>query len=692
MLDVMNHPTKILDKLRALAPRSLRSKTVTYCTADLIGVALIGVMVSLWVASAGGEFSFLALLGCEMLFFCFYLVGALVASAASLSLGVCCELPLRLLVGYIVTNTVLLVFAWITPLGMLGSLALISTCALLALGSVKKREAYRTSHASLFSVGLCSLATTLWCQDSLDPIRVEGGMTVFKPWVDGFYHAVHIRIFAESHGASTIEDFRMAGVPARLYHYGVYMTPAVIKQLSGLHSYAVFAGILAPLGVFFTGLAACALFSSLFGAWSGFAAAAALLLLPDGAQQGMRNPFLSYHWLTHISPSATYGLALLAVAWLFVLKGSINKSWQQVLTGWGVAAVLVLYKLHYVVASSLLLLLVPAAFFAAQIGVKKRALWIISAFVFYVTALYFGQKVPGVPLIRLDGSGLSEILFLVSTFAENGELRTFVEAHLGRTQTASSNLIYGVPYIVAAALGVFAPLLIALVLFLRKRIPQLYLVFPLLLLINFLVMFFGLALDFDSSTPDELSHRPVMIVYFFVVTWIGGALGFLLSGSGLFGRYAKPTLVSVAVLLLTVPATLGSGVQLMWVMRNISPARVPAALVQVAEYIRTHGDKDDVFQDAEFDRYAAIAALSERRAFVAHTLTKMPYRAEMVAKRADAVNRLLDLRLGLLVKTTGRLMGIRWFVRFQGARANWPAEMRDNPHFRAGPYSVYDFQ
>ena len=88
---------------------------------------------------------------------------------------------------------------------------------------------------------------------------------VFKPWIDGFYHAVHLRIFGASHGAASIEDFRLAGVPARLYHYGVYLTPALIKQASGIHSYTAFAGILAPMGVFFTGLGAYALVGSFWG-------------------------------------------------------------------------------------------------------------------------------------------------------------------------------------------------------------------------------------------------------------------------------------------------------------------------------------------------------------------------------------------------------------------------------------------
>lgn len=694
----MNLFLKSRDGLRAVVPQFLRAPCVTFSRADLAAVLLIGAVVSLWSALAGGAFSALALLICEAVFLCFYAVGSLVSVSKSLSEGTFFELPLRLLVGYIVVNTSLLALAWASPLGMLPNFGILAGVVLLLVVAAEKRVEYQPSQASLWSVGLSVVATSLWCQDSLDPIHVQGGLTVFKPWVDGFYHAVHIRIFAESAGASTIEDFRMVGVPARLYHYGVYMMPAVIKQASGLHSYTVFAGVLAPVGVLFTGLAAHAFFRAIFGPWPGFSAAGALLLLPDGAQQGMQNRFMSYHWLTQISPSATYGLALLAVAWLFVIQGCVQKSSKQVFAGWGIAAVLLMYKLHYVVASSLLLLLVPAAFFSAAIGLKKRILWVVSACALYVTALTLGQKVPGVPLIRLDGSSLREILFLVSTFAEEGELRTFIEQHVGRSVPVGPNLAYGIPYITGAALGIFAPLLLGLSVLcrffapLRERVNFLYVAFPLLLLLNFLVMFFGLALDFDSSTPDELSHRPVMIVYFFVVAWVGGVLGFLLSAVERRKRILAPVLVGLSVFLLVFPGSFGRGVQLMPVMRNISPARLPTDLVKVAEFIRTHGDSGDVIQDAEFDRYYAIAALSERRTFVSHTLTRMPYRSEMVVERSDAVNRLLDLRFGQLVKTTGRLMGIRWFIRYQGARANWPAEMRDNPDYKSGPFFVYDFK
>jgi hypothetical protein len=446
------------------------------------------------------------------------------------------------------------------------------------------------------------------------------------------------------------------------------------------------------VGVFFTGLAAYSFFGSIWGAWPGLGATLALLLLPDGAQQGMQNPFMSYHWLTQISPSATYGLALLAVAWLFVIQGSAKGNRVQVLAGWVMAGVLVAYKLHYVVASALLLLLVPALFFKAKLGARKRAAWVAGTCAFYAVALVLGQKVPGVPLIRFDGSAVGEILSLVQTFARPGALKDTVAEHMGRDLSWSTNLLYGAPYALAAAFGILLPALAVLMLRLRKNTQPLYLVFPLLLLVNFLAMFFGLALDFDSSTPDELSHRPIMIAYFFVTGWVGGALGLLLVESPRLGRFARPAILGLALVLLVVPAKLGQGVQLMWVMPKLSPVRVPSSLLEVAEHMRTHGDPEDLFQDSQFDRIYAFAALSERRTFVAHTLTIMPYRGEMVATRSKAVNRIMAMRDQKLLLGTARAFGLRWFILQRGNPVNWPRELADKVVLEKGPFTVYDFE
>ena len=287
-----------------------RDWTITYSKWDLAAVSLVGAVIALWLTAARGAFSLSALLACQALFFAFYLTGSLLSSIRRLAAGVSFDLPLRLLVGYAVINTALFALAWVSPLGVVANFAILLGLVLLLFFRAGQRTRVRRDAASLLVVPLCLIATTLWCQDSILPRVAQGEVVVFKPWVDGFYHAVHIRIFGASHGAGTIEDWRLAGIPARPYHYGMYMLPALLKQASAIDSYAAFAGALAPVGVFFTGLSAYAFFASLWGAWPGFAAAAALLVLPDGAQQGMQNTFMSYHWLTQISPSATYGLAV----------------------------------------------------------------------------------------------------------------------------------------------------------------------------------------------------------------------------------------------------------------------------------------------------------------------------------------------------------------------------------------------
>ena len=666
--------------------------TLTYTGSDLAVAALAAAVVAGWAAVAGGAFSLLALAACEVAFLAFYLVGSLFAAWGPLAAGALFDLPLRLLMGYAAINTALLVLAWLSPLGIVANFGLLfAGAAALFVAARPIRQRRKEDSVGLLVVGLSLAAATLWCQDSLRPISVEGNTVSFKPWIDGFYHAVHIRIFGAGHGASTIEDFRMAGVPARLYHYGAYMTPAFLRQASGIHSYAAFAGILAPMGVFFTGLAAYVLVGSFWGRWPGLAGAVALLLLPDGAQQGMQNTFMSYHWLTQISPSASYGLALLAMAWMFVLLGCRQGSRLQVIAGWLIAGILTFYKLHFFIANALLLLLVPPLFFRGPFGVRRRVLWAVSATAVYIVTLVGVQRVPGVPLMRFDGSSIGEIFTLIKGFAQRGALRDFVDGRVGSEHSLLSNLAIGTPYVLLATLGLFAPLLVILAVRLRRRTPPVLVLFPLLVVANFLAMFLGLALDFQSSTPDELSHRPIMIVYFVVVAWSAGRRACCCSSPNGSVAWLGRRLLLSAVLVLAVPAFLGAGVQRISAMRMFSPVRVPIGLVRAAEYIRDHGDGQDLVQDSQFDRTYAVAALAERRTYASRTLTIISYHIDLLQQRIAFIERFMELRDAAAIVATAHQIGLRWFLLDPGDQIAWPAEISERPAFELAGYRLYRF-
>ena len=215
--------------------------------------------------------------------------------------------------------------------------------------------------------------------------------------------------------------------------------------------------------------------------------------------------------------------------------------------------------------------------------------------------------------------------------------------------------------------------------------------FPLLLVANFLAMFLGLALDFSRSTPDELSHRPVMVMYFGVVAWVGGAAGLSLLESRRLGRIARPAMLCLAVLLMAVPAYFGSGVQRMWAMRRFSPVRVPIGLYRAAEYMRNHGGTRDVFQDSQFDRTYTVAALSERRAYAARTMTRMSYHSDWIEQRTEAIDKLMQLRDPAALAATTRELGLRWFLLDPSDRVEWPEAIANRPAFEMGGYRLYRF-
>ena len=633
-----------------------------------------------------------ALVACEIAFFTFYLVGSLVAAVRPISAGILFDLPLRLLVGYAAVNTALFVLAWVSPLGIVANFAALLALACVALSATRPVFVRApVSWTGLWVVGLSLLAATLWCQDSLRPFEIGANTTTVKSWLDSYYHTVHIRIFGAAHGAASIEDFRMVGVPARIYHYAAYLTPALIKQLAEIPSYTAFAGIMVPLGIFFTGLGAYVLVSSFWGGWSGVAACAALLLIPDGAQQGIRNTFMSYHWMAQISPGATVGLAILAIAWLFILRGCLRGNPYQIGLGWLIGAAAVFYKAQFFIANALLLFIAPPLFLRG-LKLRLRIPWLLLASAMVIAAIVLTQRIPGLPLIRLDGSTTGRLLTLVNSFADPGPLREFFTAHFRMQHTLLQQLLIGAPYFVFESLGVVALLFPVLAIGLRKRLAPPLLIFPVLLMINFLVMALGLALDNRGiGTPEELQHRPFVWMYFVWLAWVGGAAGWSLGQSRRCAPFAKPVILGLALALMVVPALKGPGIQNIRTMADASNVANPTSLLRAAKFIRTHGQVQDVFQDSSFDRTYLVSALSDRRPFVERMLVRVAHNEQLVAKRTAAVQDFMQLGSPEAVLAAAREMGIRWFLLRPGQSVQWPPAIMTRPAFVAGDTRVFRF-
>jgi hypothetical protein len=542
-------------------------------------------------------------------------------------------------------------------------------------------------------VVLCLVAASLWCQDSLRPIRPLFEGVRIKPWLDGFYHAVHLRIFGAAHGASTIEDFRMAGVHARLYHYAAYLTPALIKQASGVTAYTAFASLLMPLGICLTGLGAYVLVASFWGPLPGVLACTALLFLPDGVQQGTSSHLLSYHWLTQISPGGTVGIAIVALAWLFVIRGCQRGSFAQIATGWLLGALVTFYKAQFFIASALPLTLVPALFARSHLRRWHRVVWAAGTVAAFVAGVSVTQRLPGFPLIRLDGSSTTWLLDMMSGSTESEAFKVFARSVMGASQPWLVNLVVGPVYLLVSVFGAFVALLAGLAIAARKRVPALLLWFPFVLIVNFLVMAMGLARDGRGvGTPEELLHRPFMLMYFVVVAWIGGWAGLLLPRSSRWlGRVARVAVLALPLPLFAVPAVFGADVQILTKAAGMSNLMFPHGQVNAAEYMRIHGKPGDIFQDSSFDRYYLTAALSERRPYVEHMLVRVRYGEELLNQRTAQVIDWMATASPKVVLAKAKALGIRWFLLWPGHRVAWPSAIAVNLVFERAGFQLYRF-
>ena len=221
------------------------------------------------------------------------------------------------LCGFFLFNTLLFVLCLISRFGMtVNFLLLILIGAGLFVGVSRNRSSAGNDERAVSEL-LCLItsgaAVTIWCSDAQTFPVVKDRAAVYQVWKDTFFHFREISTFAQAQGWATLHDNAFAQAPKGIYHYGSYISGAAISAVGGLSAADAYLGFQLPLGIFLSGLAAFALIYSFWGGWPALAATMAVLLLPDGYQQGFGNRYLGFNFLSQISPGMPYGIACAAL-------------------------------------------------------------------------------------------------------------------------------------------------------------------------------------------------------------------------------------------------------------------------------------------------------------------------------------------------------------------------------------------
>ena len=680
------------------------SDSVKISAWEILSVIICVIFFTIWNAIATGTvyltvpifFTFLSV-------FC-WVSGKLVTVFFSQTFKEIADFNLYFLLGFFFINLAVYGIQFILPFGLKIDLIIVCTAILIIFIiktkissiQIEKFSSSKDNFPSFLSFVLLLLATSFWAQSSINPIISAGETTIFKPWIDYFFHARCINAFASSHGFSTINSMLLSGQAAPFYHYASYIIPAELRSFTQTTAYYSYCSFHVPLGLLLSGLAAFVLIKSFWGPWAGFAACVALFLIPDPPQMGLNNHWLSYHWLQQIAATGLYGVALMSIAWIFMFDGCRNGRLSSVFMGFVLAFLSLNFKFHIFFANAFIIWMYPTLFFNKYSHTIKM-IWFVFSISSYIIIVKLSQQITSIPLIRLDGSAAAKYTSFVISQFDSICLVEFFSAKISTIFPMLNDILWccfmGFMMFINT-FGIFGLLYFILLWLLRKTVDRNILMFPLIIIITYLVMSIGLAYDTHGvAMSEELLHRPFVWAYFIVTAWVGGAVYFYFHNKQIQINRMQIACIFIIILgLFLIPIKLGSDVQLgpKWGKEHINTA-VPTGLAKSSEFIRKQSGKDDIIQDSQNDTKGIVTALSERQSYVMHYFTQRNLLPEQQS-RMESLSNVKKMTNMADIKEYFTKENIRWYVLHPEDTVSWPKDLLQKYVFESHGYKVYSLQ
>ena len=549
---------------------------------------------------------------------------------------------------------------------------------------------------------LCVAFTYAWCHASAgayEAVRTQGVLPV---WSDYFFHGGVISQFGDPRVIGH-QSIYFAGLPPSLYHFGSYALAAALAGMLDQPGLPLALAAWLPLGFLAMTAGASMLGERLAGAAGGIAALAAVAIIPDASNYGLRNGYFSFDWTLFGHAGATYAIGA-AFASLVLLDRWASERSRAALIASGLLAVsTVLFRVHIFV------LYFPAWIAAASICSVRKPLprryvaWLMfaslaaSAMALSLFIAHLRETDPA--FWRFQGPALGRFLTVIHT----GQAPTAYDgiyADLEGLDAPVFTLATGIVLAIVAALGAFVVLLPAAG-FLARRIGVLR---PIDVAVGLLFYCWLLLMLFAPipwhGDPTDLIHRPFVLMYAAVAIWtLCLALRALAARIDLSAK-VWPALALASVIALPAVATSAADMiypKFRWGARDAA-AHVPAGLVGAAAYLRKHAAVGDVFAAAglsaayaPFDISMQLCALSGMPAYLSRPHAEMIKdgpRKRVAAARLAAMHEVDSAPDYAQAMQMLRALHVQWYLVADGTGPRWdPAQTRAT--FSSGTVALY---
>jgi hypothetical protein len=141
--------------------------------------------------------------------------------------------------GFYCINVILFAGTVILRLDALVSLSFcVVTLGWLAYKTRKKQPLHRLKlePVGAFALLVAILFATLWSRQNLAGLVLTPTTVTSIPWLDTFYHSIHVAHFAHGAGKLLGTDPLLTAASLPTYHYAAYMVPSLLVRTTGISS------------------------------------------------------------------------------------------------------------------------------------------------------------------------------------------------------------------------------------------------------------------------------------------------------------------------------------------------------------------------------------------------------------------------------------------------------------------------
>lgn len=185
----------------------------------------------------------------------------------------------------------------------------------------------------------------IWSHESTARVAEFPVTGIYRMWLDFFSHAGSIAEFGDPRALGR-GNVLLADTPSGFYHFASFAIPGLAVRLTDMSPLRSVTAIWLPAGIFATALGVMALGRALAGLAGGAIALLLLEALPDTAAYGLKQGFLSFHWMMEVAPGSLYGVPCACAACCLLVAWCEDANWRALLASGLLLAATFLLRAH----------------------------------------------------------------------------------------------------------------------------------------------------------------------------------------------------------------------------------------------------------------------------------------------------------------------------------------------------------